>query len=79
MDITYRLKPGELNDDFFKILKETFTGKAIAVTVEEIKDETEYLLSTEANRGHLSKALEDVKNGSRVHAMTIGEMEAMIT
>jgi hypothetical protein len=78
MDISYRLKPDELNDDFFKILKETFMGKEIAVTVEEIRDETEYLLSTEENRRHLSKALEDAKNGAPVHAMTIDEMEAMI-
>ncbi|MDR3124189.1 MAG: hypothetical protein LBU16_10500, partial [Treponema sp.] len=61
-----------------KLLKETFTGKAIAVTVEEIRDETEYLLSTEANRRHLLKAVEDAENGKHLHAMTIEEMEAMI-
>jgi hypothetical protein len=78
MDITYRLKPHELNDDFLKTLKETFMGKEIAVTVEEIGDATGYLLSTEANRGPLLKALKDVENGKVVHAMTIEEMEAMI-
>jgi hypothetical protein len=78
MDITYRLRPDELNDNFFNLLKETFTGKEIAVTVEEIRDETEYLLSTKANRGHLLKAVEDAKSGRYVHAMTIEEMESMI-
>jgi hypothetical protein len=78
MDITYRLKPNELNDDFLKLLKETFGGKAITVTIEETRDETEYLLSTEANRRHLFKAVKDAEKGSYVHAMTIEEMESMI-
>jgi hypothetical protein len=78
MDITHRLKPNELNDEFLKILKDTFRGKEIAVTVEEIEDTTAYLLSTEANRTHLYDALESVKNGQCVHTMTVEEMEAMI-
>jgi antitoxin YefM len=78
MDVVYRLKPNEINDDFLRVLKNTFLGKEIAVTVEEIPDETEYLLSTEANRKQLLQAVEDIKNGKCVHTMTIEEMEAMI-
>ncbi|GHT95688.1 hypothetical protein FACS1894141_4770 [Spirochaetia bacterium] len=78
MDVTYRLKPGELNDDFLTILKNTFWEKEIAVTVEAIEDETAYLLSNSANRKHLLTAVEDVKNGRTVHSMTVDEMEAMI-
>ncbi|GHU02208.1 hypothetical protein FACS1894147_03610 [Spirochaetia bacterium] len=78
----YRLKPEELNENFFNILRETFMGKEAAVTVvvttEEIADTTEYLLSNEANRAHLLKSVEDSKNGRSVHTMTIEEMEAMV-
>ncbi|GHU95312.1 hypothetical protein FACS189479_08790 [Spirochaetia bacterium] len=78
MDVTYRLKPGEVNDDFLNILRNTFWEKEIAVTVEAIEDETAYLLSNEANRKHLLDAVEDIKNGRNGHTMTVEEMEAMI-
>ena len=78
MDVTYRLKPEELNDDFFKTIKQMFLGKEVAITVEEVPDETEYLLSNEANRKHLLQAVEDMKQGRNVHTMSIEEMESMI-
>jgi hypothetical protein len=78
MHATYWLKPNELNDHFFKILQQTFTGKEIAVTVKEIAGPTEYLLSAEPNRARLLKALDDAKTGRPGPVMTIEEMEAMI-
>jgi hypothetical protein len=78
MDVTYRLKPNELNTDFFRILQETFMGKEIAVSVKEISGTTEYLLSDEENRRRLLKALDDAQSGHCVHTMTLEEMEAMI-
>ena len=78
MDVTYRLKPEELNDDFFRTIKKMFLGKEVAITVEEVPDETEYLLSNEANREHLTQAVEDMKHGRNVHTMSIEEMESMI-
>ena len=78
MDITYRLKPEELNDDFFRTIKQMFLGKEVAITVEEVPDETEYLLSNEANREHLLQAVEDIKHGRNLHTISIEEMESMI-
>ena len=78
MDVTYRLKPDELNTDFFRILQETFMGKEIAVSVKEISGTTEYLLSDEETRRRLLKAVDDAQNGRCVHALTLEEMEAMI-
>ncbi|MDR1839298.1 MAG: hypothetical protein LBQ93_06945 [Treponema sp.] len=78
MDVTYRLKPDELNNNFFRILQETFMGKEIAVSVKEISGTTEYLLSDEENRRHLLRALDDAQKGHCVHTMTLEEMEAMI-
>ena len=78
MEVTYRLKPDELNDDFFKTVKQLFLGKEVAITVEEVPDETEFLLSNEANREHLLQAVEDIKHGRNLHKMSIEEMESMI-
>jgi hypothetical protein len=78
MDATYRLKPYELNVDFFETLKRTFKDKEIVISVEEIQDETDFLLSTEANRKHLFEALESAKKGEFVHTMTLEELNVMI-
>jgi hypothetical protein len=76
MDATYRINSNELNANFLNILRNTFSGKNIAVTVEEIQDETEYLLGNDANKRHLLKALADSKNGGI--ELTSEEMESMI-
>jgi PHD/YefM family antitoxin component YafN of YafNO toxin-antitoxin module len=46
--------------------------------VQEVEDETAYLLKSEANRRHLLASIEAAKNGKVFRAMTIEEMEAMI-
>ena len=78
MDVTYRLKPEELNDDFFKTVKNLFVGKEVAIRIEEVQDETEYLLSNGANREHLLNAVNDIKHKRNIHTMSIEEMESMI-
>ncbi|GMO56746.1 MAG: hypothetical protein Ta2G_16540 [Termitinemataceae bacterium] len=78
MNATYRINSNELNHNFLEILRNTFAGKKIAVTVEEIQDETEYLYSSAANKKHLLKALEDSKNKNGVIELTMKKMEAMI-
>ncbi len=54
---SFHLNADELNADFFIKFKTLFKSKRISITVEEEMDETEYLLSTEANRKHLEAAL----------------------
>ena len=57
MELTYRLNANELNEDFLKSVKALFKTKRISIFVEEEMDETDYLLSTEANRKHLEAAI----------------------
>jgi antitoxin YefM len=66
MYTTFHLKASELNEEFLKKLKTLFKGKNISLSVEEDMDETEYLLSTEANRKHLMEAIENVEKGNLV-------------
>ena len=77
MIATYQLKPHELTDDFLKTLKETFYDREVTITVEEIFDETEYLLQPEANRKHLLAGVEAAKQGRFSNTMTFEEAEAL--
>ena len=63
MYTSFHLNANELNEDFLKKLKAMFKSKYISITVEEEMDETEYLLSTPANRKHLEEAIKNVKAG----------------
>ena len=40
--------------------------KEIEITVNEVQDETDYLLSSPANREHLLRAIENVKNNDNL-------------
>lgn len=59
---TYRLPADELSTDFIKALKKAYQHREIEIIVQEVQDETEYLLSTTANREHLLRAIENVNN-----------------
>jgi hypothetical protein len=56
----------ELNTDFLKAIKTLFKNQRISVTVEAEMDETEYLMSSEANRLFLEKSMNQIKNGEIV-------------
>ena len=58
--------------------EEVYQDKEIEITVQEIMDETEYLLSTEANRKHLLEAIEELKNGKSGRVLTMEELEKMM-
>ena len=58
MITAYHLNVNELTLDFIEVLKKLYSGKSISITVEPKMDETEYLLSTEANKNALKKAIE---------------------
>ena len=65
MVTTYRLNTKELGNSFINSLREAYPDQNIEIMVCE-QDETEYLLSSPANREHLEKAIEDVKQGRNI-------------
>jgi antitoxin YefM len=77
MQATYRLRADEITDNFLKGLKDTYQDKEIEIVVNEVEDETAYLLKSEANRKQLLEAVEADKQGKAFRTMTIEEMESM--
>lgn len=74
MTTPYKLNAKELSETVIKSIKEAFKGKDIEITVTDNIEETEYLLSTEANKSHLYQALEDIDQGKSI-LMTLAELK----
>ncbi|MBS1584231.1 MAG: hypothetical protein JSS82_01590 [Bacteroidetes bacterium] len=74
MITTYHLNVNELSLELLNSIKAAFKDKNIEITVMEAQDDTEYLLSTEANKAHLTQSMEQVNNGAAT-TMTVEEMQ----
>ncbi|MEO5570933.1 MAG: hypothetical protein ABIT08_03130 [Bacteroidia bacterium] len=64
MKSTFILNADELNGDFTRAVKALFKGRKVSITVKTEMDETEYLLSTKANKQHLRESLIQYKKGN---------------
>ncbi len=71
MQSTYRLRADELTDDFVQSLKVAYRGKEIEIVVSDVLDDTDYLLSTEANREHLLGAIKDIEAGKNLSSFPL--------
>ena len=78
MIATYRLRAGEITDSFLKSIQDNYKNKEIEITIQEVEDETEYLLKSAANRRHLLRSLEEIRNGTALKTMTIEQLEQMV-
>lgn len=74
METTYRLNAKELSVELVKSIQEAFKDKEIEITVTDEIDTTDYLLSTEANKKHLYKSLDELESGESV-PMTLAELQ----
>lgn len=74
MQSTYRVRADELTADFLKALKHTYKNHEIEITVTDIVDETEYLLSTDANREHLLQAIKSIESGEGLVSMSVDSL-----
>jgi antitoxin YefM len=70
MEAVFRLNTRELENSFITSLKDAYPDQNIEITVRE-RDETEYLYNSPANREHLEKAIENVKQGAVVSFETL--------
>jgi len=74
MTTTYRLNTKELSTEIIHSIKEAFKDKDIEITVSDVLDETEYLLSSEKNKKHLYKSIEEIEHGKGI-PLTLSELQ----
>jgi len=74
METTYRLNAKELSVELIQSIQAAFKDKNIEITVTDEVDETEYLLSTETNKKHLYKSIEELEQGKGI-SMSLAELQ----
>jgi len=77
MVATYRLRADEINDTFLKNIQNNYMNKEIEITIQEIEDETEYLLKSEPNRQHLLRGIEEIRSGAPLQTMTVEQLNQL--
>jgi predicted alpha/beta superfamily hydrolase len=76
MYTTYHFKSAaDINMDILNAIKIAFKEKPIMITVEEEKDETDFLMANPINKASLLKSIAQDKNGETI-SFTIPEEEA---
>jgi antitoxin YefM len=74
MQSTYRVRADELTDDFVQALKVAYKDKEIEIVVSDVVDDTDYLLSTEANRERLLGAIKDIEAGENLASFSLDNL-----
>ena len=68
---TYILDTNELTPQFIAALQQNYPNKKIEIFVQEVQDETEYLLKDR----NLLKAVEDIKNGKNLVSVSLDSLQ----
>ena len=78
METIFKLKATELDTGFIDSVKNLFKDREIEIFIRSARDETEYLMSSPANKRHLLKAINEVKNNKNLVSFSGDEFEEYI-
>ena len=77
MVTTYKLNTRDLEATFIESIRSTYPDKVVEIQVRE-QDETEFLLSTPANRAHMEKVLKETEEGKLVTFSTLEQAKQAV-
>ena len=79
MEARYILKPEELNIEFINTIKKIFNPQSkLRIEIIEEMDETNYLLSTQANKKMLLDAMEEYENGKIISFESLNDLKKFL-
>lgn len=74
MTATITITPEEFNEKLIHQIKSLFDGRKISITIQDVTDETEYLLSSPANAARLLAAKKNIESGKNLLYITEEEL-----
>ena len=77
MVATYRMRADEITGNFLKSIQNNYSNKEIEITIQEVEDETEYLLKSDANRRHLLSGIEEIRSGATLQTFTLEQIDRL--
>jgi len=77
MVATYRLRADEITGSLLETIRNNYRDKEIEITIQEVEDETAYLLKSEANRRHLLRGIEEIQSGTPLQTMTLEQLDGL--
>ena len=66
---SFTLNTDELNAGFLETIKKLFAGKEIEITVQDVQNDTSYLLKNTANKTHLLQSIASLENNQQLHVL----------
>ena len=78
MQSVYYLNTEEINIDFINSVKSLFSGKNIEITINEMIDETDYLLKSKKNAQRLLKSVDNINKGKNLEEIDIEFLKRQI-
>ena len=67
---SFILNTDELNAGFLETIKKLFAGKEIEITVQDVQNDTSYLLKNTANKTHLLQSIASLENNQQLHVLS---------
>ena len=76
MNVIFNLNANELDSNFLESIKKLFKNKQISINIEinEIEDDTEYLLSNKTNAKRLLNAINNIEKKEKLIYKDIKEL-----
>lgn len=74
MRTSFRLNEKEFTDEIINLIRTAFKNKEIEITISDFSDETEYLLSNDANKKHLLRSMAAIESGEGI-SLTLNDLQ----
>lgn len=71
---TYRLNTDDLSADFIEAVKKVYQHRNVEIIIQDIEDETDYLMKSPENHARLLKAMDNIKQNNNIVELPLDDL-----